>query len=299
MAGNGFVILLVYNKRQLRTKTNTLIVSLAVADFCVGMIALPSRFLCGVENKCVTNETASLISTYVRVFLVYASGSNLFSVVLERYIAVAKPLKYLTFMTSCRVIQMVVTSWAIPFLFILTIASIRFNLIFRVSGFVYLLFEVILCVILMFSLASMFLAVYKNSGKRRLAKQLQFNQRIVKMKTHNRSAVTWVALVTIVFLLCYGLLIRCSIVVLTGHPCKDFHYKVPLQVVNSGINPIAYAFFKRDIKQECKRLFFKRRCVITAEQFMVNKNFSWCIYLFRQYFFWIAGTSGSGSTTIL
>ncbi|CAH3163479.1 unnamed protein product, partial [Pocillopora meandrina] len=84
----------------------------------------------------------------------------------------------------------------------------------------------------MFSLTSMFLAVYKNSGKRRLVKQLQFYQRIVKMKTHNRSAVTWVALVTIVFLLCYGLLIR-----------------LPLQVVNSGINPIAYAFFKRDIKQ--------------------------------------------------
>ena len=171
------------------------------------------------------------------------------SLALEPYIAVAKPLKYLSFMMSRRVIQMVLASWAIPFLFILTIASTWFNLIFRVSGFVYLLFEVILCVILMFCLASTFLAVYKNSGKRRLAKQLQFNQRIVKMKTQNRSAVTWVALVTIVFLLCYGLLIRCSIVVLTGHPYNDFHYKVPLQVLNSEINPIAYAFFKRDIKQ--------------------------------------------------
>ena len=171
------------------------------------------------------------------------------SLALEPYIAVAKPLKYLSFMMSRRVVQMVLTSWTIPFLLFLTMASTRFNLIFRVSGFVYLLFEVILCVILMFCLASMFLAVYKNSGKRRLAKQLQFNQRIVKMKTQNRSAVTWVALVTIVFLLCYGLLIRCSIVVLTGHPYNDFHYKVPLQVLNSEINPIAYAFFKRDIKQ--------------------------------------------------
>ncbi|RMX54703.1 hypothetical protein pdam_00024770 [Pocillopora damicornis] len=84
----------------------------------------------------------------------------------------------------------------------------------------------------MFCLTFILLAVYKNSGKRRLAKQSQFNQRIIKKKTHHRSAVTWVALVTSVFLLCYGLLIR-----------------LPLQVVNSEINPIAYVFFKRDIKQ--------------------------------------------------
>ena len=41
------------------------------------------------------------------VFIVYASGSNMFSLVLERYVAMEKPLKYLTLMTSRRVIKMV------------------------------------------------------------------------------------------------------------------------------------------------------------------------------------------------
>ena len=111
MAGNGFLIVLVRSKGQLRTKTNTLlIVSLAVVDFCVGMIVVPSRFLCGMANKRISNDTASLIGIYVGVLLVYASGSNLFSLALERYITVAKPSKYLTFMTSRRVIHMVLTS---------------------------------------------------------------------------------------------------------------------------------------------------------------------------------------------
>ena len=41
---------------------------------------------------------------------------------------------------------------------------------------------------------------------------------------------------------------RCSLLFLTGQSCNDFHYKIPLVVINSGINPIAYAFFKRDIQ---------------------------------------------------
>ena len=93
-----------------------------------------------------------------------------------------------------------------------------------------------------------------------LAKKLPFNHVVARAKTQNKaSAVKWVALITCVFLSCYGIMMRCSLLFLTGHKCgNDFHYKIPLQVINSGINPIAYAFFKRDIQQECKRLLFKR-----------------------------------------
>ena len=259
IVGNGFVIFLVCRKRQLRTETNTFIVSLAVADSAVGMIAAPSYFLCNMINECISDKKASSFVINVWVFILYASGTNLFSLVLERYIAVVKPLKYITFMTSRRVIQMVLTSWAIPFLFAIISLAMGLNSFHRHSAYFYLLFEVILCVIFIFCVASMFLVVYKNSKNRILPKQMQLNKRFAKVKVQNTSAVKWLALVTFVFLSCYGLFTRCSLLVITGHQCEDFHYKVPLQVINSGINPIAYALFKRDIEQECKRLFFKRR----------------------------------------
>ena len=104
MVGNGFVIFLVCSKRQLRTKTNTFIVSLAVADFCAGMIAVPSPFLCKMENMCISDEKLILLIISLRVFFIYASGTNLFILVLERYVAVVKPLEYLTFMKRRRVI---------------------------------------------------------------------------------------------------------------------------------------------------------------------------------------------------
>ena len=259
IVGNGFVIFLVCRKRQLRTETNTFIVSLAVADSAVGMIAAPSYFLCNMINECISDKKASSFVINVWVFILYASGTNLFSLVLERYIAVVKPLKYITFMTSRRVIQMVLTSWAIPFLFAIISFAMRLNSFHRLSAYFHLLFEVILCVIFIFCVASMFLVVYKNSKNRILPRQMQLNKRFAKVQAQKTSAVKWLALVTCVFLSCYGLFMHCSLLSITGHQCEDFHYKVPLQVINSGINPIAYALFKRDIEQECKRLFFKRR----------------------------------------
>ena len=166
MVVNGFVVFLVCSKRQLRTKTNTFIVSLAVADFCVGMIAVPSPFLCKMENMCISDKKLILLIISLWVFFIYASGTNLFILVLERYVAVVKPLKYLTFMKRRRVIKMVLTSWGIPFVFSFTLSlqAIRFNSNDRIRtfpGYFCLLFEVILCVILTFCLASMFLVVYK------------------------------------------------------------------------------------------------------------------------------------------
>ena len=100
---------------------------------------------------------------FVRVFIYYASGTNLVSLVLEGYVAIVKPLKYLTFIKRRRVIQMVLTSWGIPFLFSLTIVSFTLSAIDlarNMHGYLYLLFGVILCVILIFFLASMFFVIY-------------------------------------------------------------------------------------------------------------------------------------------
>ena len=99
MVVNGFVIFFVCSKRQLRTKTNAFVVSLAVADFGVGMIVVPSLFFCSLTTECTPSSKEELIVTFVRVFTIYASGTNLVSLVLERYVAFVKPLKYLTFMT--------------------------------------------------------------------------------------------------------------------------------------------------------------------------------------------------------
>ena len=87
-------------------------------------------------------------------------------------------------------------------------------------GYLYLLFEVILCVILIFFLASMFFAV--NSRDRTLAKKLRFNQQVARAKTQNKaSAVKWVALVTCVFLSSYGIILYSLADTATGQVARE------------------------------------------------------------------------------
>ena len=71
------------------------------------------------------------------------------------------------------------------------------------------------------------------------------------------------AIVIVVFLVCYGMYLRCSLVLLLDLDCSDEVYKIPMLVLNSAINPWVYAFFKRDIKKE---MIKKLICTKTKEK---------------------------------
>lgn len=70
------------------------------------------------------------------------------------------------------------------------------------------------------------------------------------------------AIVIGLFLLCYSFYMHCSFVLIFDdhEPCNDLEYKIPLVVLNSAVNPVAYALFKRDIKNEVKKHIC---CIIT------------------------------------
>ena len=232
MAGNGFIIFLVYSKRQLRTKTNAFVVSLAVADFFVGMSVIPPWFFCEIATGC--DIQLHWISS-LRLLFSYTSVANLCSLVVDRYIAVVKPLKYLTFMTRRRVIQMVSVSWGIP---------IAFRIFISLNSR-----------ILIINFVSMLQVVCKHErAARTREKQLRYNHHRFSFKAQEKSAVKIMAVVVGLFLLCYGIYIHCSFLyVFKKALCNDKEYKIPILVLNSAINPIAYAFFKRDIRKEIKR----------------------------------------------
>jgi len=172
MARNGFVIFIVCRKQRLRTKTNAFIVSLAVADFLVGMIAVPSLFFCEMGSGCDPHGLDSHGIHFIRWLFMYASAPNLCSLVLERSIAVVKPLKYLTFMKRRRVIQMMLISWAIPITLSVLVFLLWFNLKTPLSitiiAWFCLVLEVLLCGIVIYCFVCMLRVVWKHERSARI-----------------------------------------------------------------------------------------------------------------------------------
>ena len=110
-------------------------------------------------------------------------------------------------------------------------------------------------VMLIFCFVSMLKVVFKHiRAARSLAKQLRFNHRVF-FKTQEKSAIIMMGIVISLCLLCYGIHFRCSVIFLVKGKtsCNDTEYKIPVLVLNSAINPMAYSFFKRDINKELKR----------------------------------------------
>ena len=116
-------------------------------------------------------------------------------------------------------------------------------------------FEFLPTVVLILCFVSMIFHVRRHDRSARIVeKQLRFNHQ-VSFKTHyEKSAVIMMGVVIGVFLVCYGMYLRCSFLILSSSRCNDEKYKILFLVLNSAINPLAYAFFKRDIKKEFQRL---------------------------------------------
>ena len=250
--GNGFTIFLVCSRGNLRTKTNAFIV-FAVADFCVGLGVIPSLFFCDITNTCDWPDHWFSWMNFIRWSFSYTSAGNLCTLVLDRFIAIVYPLKYITLMTRRRITQAIFFSWALPVSYI-TLRNTLCIVLFQKQAcpFIWLIIIPLFltCVVLILCFVSMIFHVCRHDQSAcTLARQLRFNHQ-VSFKTHrDKSAVIMMGIVIGVVLVCYGMHLRCGFLILLSSRCNDENYKIPILVLNSTINPLAYAFFQKRHKE--------------------------------------------------
>ncbi|XP_022798468.1 dopamine receptor 2-like [Stylophora pistillata] len=218
-SGYGFIIFLVCRRRRLRTKTNAFIVSLAVAGFSTGLTAFPPLFVCEAITGCDPKAFLASRMDYLRWLFGYASVTNLCCLVLEQEggfkpkptrLSLHLPWQISVLDRYFPVVQ--------PLNYLLFITRERVPQIIFLS---WALSVLVVCPDVVIWLAF-------NDNRSR---SLLLNVNVIGT-----------------FLLTHSFALRCSFIFILKDekPCDDKEYKVPLLKLNSAINPVVYAVFKRD-----------------------------------------------------
>ena len=278
VAGNGTVIYLIATTRRLHNPTNWIIVSLAVADACVGATYVLISYL-HQEISFEFELRYSIIS-----FLFAASCINLCLLTIDRYIFVSKPLRYVTIMSTRRALFMICFAWVAAFVphasfyFICTVWTSPEkspNCERNFSIFDFIVSELLPAVILLPLTVYIFYIARKRSRQTELQMaQLRFNQtnaaadqdkeaREASTRKETKSTIKIIGTAVATFIICF--LVQLMYTVLyqfTGKSDDDWNFLLCsglLYLLNSAINPIAYALFKNDIKGSLRKMFISPR----------------------------------------
>lgn len=276
VVGNGFVIYLIVSTRSLHTMPNWSVLSLAVADLSVGATVFPLLFALNINNlegPPIHERVFFLVS---RTFA-YFSVTNLFVMILDRYVAIVHPLKYLSVIRTRRTLVALAIAWIAPiFVFSLPFAieiegKGQFLLLFRV-----LLFQILPIIIFIFVTVRIFLIMRRISKRRsQIFAQLAFNHAPkpptaeLRSGRENKAAAKMTLAIIFFFVVCYVVEnYKCFCIVfkmIETDPALDQLCNL-LFVINSAANPIAYAFLKRDIKMTLLKMLTRRKRQTSSAQ---------------------------------
>lgn len=266
-AGNGFVIFLLSRSRRLRVSDNRFVLSLAIADFSVGFAVFPSGYLCSIWKTC---NLRVYIAFYW--FFLHSSVTNLCVLTWDRYAFIVYPFKYHTFVTSRRPTIVIMLAWSISFALALFLVLGMYATnsptawkATRLTGVA--AFDIFSCILLFYAVVRILIVqAQQNSAleaeERRLSHSQTLNQvSLPRRRSRRRNTAGFIIAVVMFFLVCYMIvnyLLFCIAFSCNRLPDNAGLVITFLLIGNSAVNPLVYAFLKRDIKRETRRLICER-----------------------------------------
>ncbi|XP_029452783.1 trace amine-associated receptor 4-like [Rhinatrema bivittatum] len=114
MGGNLVVIISIAHFKQLHSPTNFLILSLAAADFLVGLLVMPYSMVRSIDSCWYFGEWFCKLHTCCDIMLCTTSIFHLCFISVDRYYAVCQPLHYITKITVNVTEIFLFISWSVP-----------------------------------------------------------------------------------------------------------------------------------------------------------------------------------------
>ncbi|XP_051838993.1 olfactory receptor 4F15-like [Antechinus flavipes] len=130
MVGNSFIVLTVSYDSHLHSPMYFLLANLSLIDLCLSTVAVPKM----ISDLFYEHKTISFQGCITQIFFIHFMGGTemvlLISMAFDRYIAICKPLHYLTIMNPKMCIFLQVSSWVIGLIHSLTQLAFVVNLPF-------------------------------------------------------------------------------------------------------------------------------------------------------------------------
>ncbi|XP_022782267.1 5-hydroxytryptamine receptor 6-like [Stylophora pistillata] len=265
---NAFVIYLIITRPQLHVTANWFVVSLALADLCVGLSYFPLLFISSFFPSELSVDHSGLWFKISHTFL-YSSTLNLCVMTADRYLGVTTPLKYLLRMTKKRLVYLISSAWITP-LILFTLPCVFIyssgNELF-IFGFEMLrvsIFQLIPSILFIFVICRLcFIARDISRKESVLLAQIRFNFQpqlnVTRKKCKEKKAsVNMIIFIILFFVLCHiGGNLRCFCYVFKTCTVSDSLKRIIhiSFVANSAVNPLVYAVLKRDIKRELIKIY--------------------------------------------
>lgn len=270
VVGNASVIYLIFKTPRLQTNPSWFVLSLAVADLIAALVYFPTVFGANFLYTIDTTHAGAFFKISFTCF--YFSNTNLFMMAVDRYLAISRPLGYITFMTKTAIFGLITLAWVAPLLLFGLPAYFTYQdnpgytLFIEYTRVV--IFQMLpLAVFLGVTCHLLYISHKLTRETRNLVMQVRFNHTPghvgvpcppAPQNTDRKATTIMILLVITFFNITYlGGNYRCICILTKLCKYEGIQKKliVLTLIANAAVNPIVYAFVKRDIRKELRRLF--------------------------------------------
>ena len=256
LLGNCFIIIIIVSRKRLRlSKLNWFIISLAAADFLVGLSFYPPMFFCDRWFSCQT----SIVKSFRWIFI-YSSVCNLCAMTVDRYLAVTSPIYHRTKVSERVVVMSITLAWLVPAI-LRGVVFIPLHYVYKRKALEYglpillVIFEALPCLLILFAVVR--ISIIARRQKLQHRKKSKERSNIKDEKKRESTALKMILFVAFFFIICYSSEVYYSMCKNVLKLCEDTRLFQMIRrlflIANSTVNPFVYAYLKRDIKEEVNR----------------------------------------------
>jgi trace amine associated receptor len=267
---NVLVIISISHFKQLHTTTNLLILSLAVSDLLVGLIAIPVTTVAIMESCWDFGEYFCVFHIYIDVLCTSLSLGNMVLISIDRYVAVCDPLLYHSKITITRMMCCIFITWCCCIIYRAAIIKNFVNVqvpsrclteCFIFEGITWgniidVVFTMVVPCSVIITLYLKIFVVARSQARKVFSKEAVSvsGVKTIQANKSERKAAKTLSIVVVNYFICWIPFLCCSFFHLSFFRDNLSFIIGFLPLVNSLINPIIYAFFYPWFKVTAKRI---------------------------------------------